>query len=56
MTVPVLGKQVVPRRVYNPAVMLVDQGEHDLLVCLKGLDGCRLVIAHQATVTHDIGA
>jgi hypothetical protein len=35
--------------------MLLDEDEHDLLVCLQGLYCCRFIVSHEPAVTDYIG-
>jgi len=50
-----LSQYVVSRRVHNPASMLLDKACHRLSIGLQGLDGDAFIVAHEPTVTFDIG-
>src|SRR5262249_48301768 len=51
-----LGQEIIPRRVYNPTAMLLDQGGHDLSVRRECLNGRLFIFPHEATIALHIGA
>jgi hypothetical protein len=49
------GQQIVARRIHNPAMMLLNEGGHDLAIGREGANGGGFIVAHQATIPLDIG-
>jgi hypothetical protein len=50
------GQQIVPQRVYQSTPVLLDEGEHDLLVLFQSIHRRRLILPHEAAVNGYIGA
>ena len=50
------ARRLSPGRIHHPAAVLLDELEEGLFVRLKGGDGGRLVVLHEAAVAGDVGA